>query len=252
MDYQITFTDTTKASFVVKPYTANGPKEPGAPTPLYSSAVSANTSLVLLGKGAFDYGEPIQKNLVHLLENFANTTRPSYPVQGQLWYKNVDVGDPIWPTDPTKQGVYVFNGTAWTQVLTAGATVQGDLNMGAHRITNVADASSATDALNVQSGDYRYINITGDSMAGTLNMSTNRITGVGDAVDHFDAISMSFGDSRYLNLTGGSMLGTIDMNNSKIINVTDGTNPQDALNVRTAKTMFVQQTAGGAIDGGEY
>lgn len=252
MDYQFTFTDSTKPIFVVKPYTANGPKEPGAPTPLFSSAVSANTSLILLGKGAFDYGEPVQKNFVHLLENFANKTRPSYPIQGQLWYKSDDAADPVWPTDPVKKGLYVYNGTMWTQIVSGGAALQGDLDAGTHRVINVADAQAATDALNVQTGDYRYINITGDAMSGTLNMTTNRITNVGDAVDYFDAVSMSFGDSRYLRTVGGQMLGTIDMNNNRIMNVTDPVAQQDALNLRSAKALFIQAGAGGSVDGGTY
>lgn len=252
MDYQITFTDTTKAPFVIKPYTANGPKEPMAPAPLHTSAVSANTSLVLLGKGAFDYGEPIQKNLVHLLENFASPTRPSYPIQGQLWYKTSNTGDTSQPTDPARAGLYVYNGTSWVQVFSSGSAMQADLDMGTYHITNVANATQPTDALNVQTGDYRYVNITGDAMAGVLNMATNRISNVGSATDAYDAISRSFGDSRYLQLTGGTMVGTLDTNNNKIINLQDATSPQDALNVRTAKTMFIQAGSGGAVDGGEY
>lgn len=252
MDYQITFSDVSKASFVVKPYTANGPKEPNSPTPLYSSAVSANTSLVILGKGAFDYGEPIQKNFVHLLENFANKTRPAYPIQGQLWYKNEPVGDPNWPSDPSSVGLYVYTGTVWTQVTTTGVPLTSHLDAGTFKVINLADAVDATDALNLRTGDARYVNVSGDQMAGSLNMSTNKITNVGNAVDAYDAVSLSFGDTRYIQVTGGQMLGTLDLNNNIITNLRDAINPQDALNMRTAKSIFVMAGVGGAVDGGVY
>lgn len=249
MDYSIKFTDTSKAPFVVKSYTANGPKTPGAPTPLFSGAVSANTSIVVLGKGAFDYGEPIQTNMVHLLENFSNITRPSYPIEGQLWYKNAAGGDPRFPTDPGAVGLYMFNGAIWTQVATTGAPLTAALDAGGNKFINVGNASNPTDALNMQTGDTRYINTTGDTMTGPLNMALNVITGLADAYSATDAVSLSFLMSRYLPLIGGQLLGNVDMNNNTIVYVGDATNPQDALNLRTAQTLF---GAGSVIDGGIF
>lgn len=252
MDYQLTFTDTTKAPFVVKPYTANGPKQPGSATPLFSGAVSANSSLIFLGKGAFDYGEPVQQNFMHLLENFANKTRPAYPTQGQLWYKNTEVGDPSYPTDPTQVGLYIYTGTAWAQVLLANAPATGLVNAGNFKVVNVADATEPTDALNQRVGDARYVNVSGDTMIGPLNMSSSRIVNVGDATESHDAISRAFGDSRYVPVLGGAMLGDLTMNNNKVAYVMDATNPQDALNLRTAKNLFILAGVGGAVDGGVY
>lgn len=50
----------------------------------------AGSSLTLIGKNVSNYGEYINENLVHLLENFANTDIPNVPIVGQLWY---DLGD---------------------------------------------------------------------------------------------------------------------------------------------------------------
>ncbi len=252
MDYTISFTDTSKASFVIKPYTTNGPKDPSAPTPLYNGAVSASTSLVLLGKGAFDYGEPIQRNFVHLLENFANKYRPSYPIQGQLWYKNADVGDPSWPGDPGTRGLYLYNGSTWTQIPTAGVPMSAQLDAGTFKIVNVADPVDPADALNLRTGDARYVNVSGDQMRGPLNMSSNRVTNVGDAQDAYDAINLNVADSRYLQVSGGQMMGGINMNNRPLTNVPDAVNPQDALSLRKAMNLFVTAAPGGAIDGGTY
>lgn len=252
MEYTITFTDANKGSFTVKPYTANGPASPAAATPLYNGAASASTSLILIGKGAFDYGEPIQKNLVHMLEHFANRSRPTYPIQGQLWYKNEDYGDPYWFTDPSKSGLYVYTGASWMQVVTADTPISGDINANAHKVTNVADATNDTDALNVRTGDYRYVNVGGDTMSGNLNMSTSRITNVGMPTDPHDAVNQAHCDSRYLQVAGGQLFGGINMNNNTIINVADPTYPQDALNLRSARSMFIIAGVDGSVDGGTY
>lgn len=44
------------------------------------------TDLTLVGKNATTYGEFLNENFVHILENFASTSAPNNPIQGQLWY----------------------------------------------------------------------------------------------------------------------------------------------------------------------
>jgi hypothetical protein len=48
--------------------------------------LNTQTDLSFIGKGYAGYGETIAENFLHLLENFANTSAPSRPIQGQLWY----------------------------------------------------------------------------------------------------------------------------------------------------------------------
>lgn len=50
--------------------------------------VDNSTTLTLFGKGAPSYGEGLQENLVHLLENFCSDTAPLRATTGQLWYQN--------------------------------------------------------------------------------------------------------------------------------------------------------------------
>ena len=45
-----------------------------------------SSSLVLFGKGAPNYGEGLQENLIRILENFAAPTAPTAPTIGQLWF----------------------------------------------------------------------------------------------------------------------------------------------------------------------
>jgi len=48
--------------------------------------VNTQTDLSLIGKGYAGYGETIAENFLHLLENFSNTSAPTKPIEGQLWY----------------------------------------------------------------------------------------------------------------------------------------------------------------------
>lgn len=99
--YTIDFTDTVaKPSFAIAPFTTDGPVSPNDLT-LDSAASAANTSLLLHGKGVPNYGERVNENLIHLLENFASDVEPVFPTTGQLWY------------DTAVTTLRIFNGTAF-------------------------------------------------------------------------------------------------------------------------------------------
>lgn len=72
--YIIDFSDSTKASFTITPGTTS----------------TTDTSLKLFGQNVPLYGEGVNENFLHLLENFANSTPPLNPIEGQLWFNNVD------------------------------------------------------------------------------------------------------------------------------------------------------------------
>jgi microcystin-dependent protein len=130
MAYEINFTDSVnKGSITVEDQTAN-----------------TETSLTLPGRNLTDYGTKILENFLHLLENFANTSSPGNPVEGQLWYDNTSgidqlklydganwvsagglkkassapaaeqslIGD-LW-VDTSNQQVYLYSGSGWTLV----------------------------------------------------------------------------------------------------------------------------------------
>jgi hypothetical protein len=66
-------------------------------------------SQVLVGKNYAGYGQFLDDNFVHLLENAANTTAPTAPLTGQLWYN-------------TTSGVLtVWNGSGWKTLASANA-----------------------------------------------------------------------------------------------------------------------------------
>jgi hypothetical protein len=56
-------------------------------TELIDSTVDqTSTDLTLIGKNVSNYGEFFNENLIKLLENFANTSQPNFPIPGQIWY----------------------------------------------------------------------------------------------------------------------------------------------------------------------
>ena len=55
-------------------------------TTLIDGTTDTTTDLTLIGKNYSGFGLAINQDLVKLLENFANSTPPSKPITGQLWY----------------------------------------------------------------------------------------------------------------------------------------------------------------------
>ena len=55
-------------------------------TTVADGVVDTTSDLTLIGKNYFNYGLYQNQNYVRLLENFANTTAPTKPITGQLWY----------------------------------------------------------------------------------------------------------------------------------------------------------------------
>jgi hypothetical protein len=49
-----------------------------------------STDITLIGKNATTYGEFFNENFIKILENFANTTQPNFPLEGQLWYDKTE------------------------------------------------------------------------------------------------------------------------------------------------------------------
>ena len=70
MGYKINFTNTNKQSITVDDLSLN----------------NTDTSLVFVGKNYPGYAQFIGENFLHLLENFASSSEPANPIEGQLWY----------------------------------------------------------------------------------------------------------------------------------------------------------------------
>ena len=67
------------------------------------NTINQETSLKLPGRNTTAYGSSIAENFLHLLENFANSSNPGSPVEGQLWYDN----------SPGVDQLKLWDGSAW-------------------------------------------------------------------------------------------------------------------------------------------
>ena len=69
-------------------YTVNKTNSSATPNSytVQDSILNSQTDISFIGKGYAGYGEIVAENFLHLLENFSNTTAPSKPIKGQLWF----------------------------------------------------------------------------------------------------------------------------------------------------------------------
>jgi len=70
--------------------------------------INDDSSMILVGKNYAGYGEFLNQNFIHLLENGSNNTPPSAPLRGQLWW------------DKSTSTMKVYNGAAFKVI--SGAT----------------------------------------------------------------------------------------------------------------------------------
>ena len=251
-DYIINFTDPANGSFVIKPMTTNGPLTPVAPTPLDPQATSANTSLVLLGKGMYQYGERVAEDFVHMLENFAYATSPAYPIQGQLWFKNtspqslnvlgtqnftivaVNAGLNTWTVSGNHASVFNITVAPGNALTVSGNTntpsnttytVISATNNGAN--TDIVVSPGTIPVASTATGTIHYIawqTVLTSSLptTGDLDMGGFKIINLGNPTLPTDALNLGFADTRYVNIAGDTMTGTLTVSSADIV-LTGGT-----------------------------
>jgi hypothetical protein len=232
-DYLIDKTDPANGSFVIKPYTTNGPASPGSPTPLDPQAVSADTSIVLLGQGMSQYGERFQESVVHMLEHFSYQSRPVYPIQGQIWFKNIDFDDSFAnPTDPLLQGLYVFDGANWVNVPVSGM-VGGDFDMDGFKIVNLANPQDTDDqqSVTVNFANDTYLRIDGTNIANPPDTDGQQV------------VTVNFANDKYLRLDA-----TNDPMSADLVLTANGVFPQANSNIAATITYVNSMTLDG-LDG---
>ena len=115
----------------------------------------------------------------------------------------------------------------------------GNLDLNSNKIENLGDATTATDAMNQQSSDARYVELAGDTMTGNLAMGTNLITGLGDATTGTDAMNQQSSDARYVELAGDTMTGNLAMGSNLITGLGDAVSDTDGLNRQTADGRYI-------------
>jgi len=76
-----------------------------------------STDLTLIGKNFSGFGDYLNENFVHLLENFAGQSQPSQPIIGQLWF------------DTSENRIKVYSGSEWKAVGTSALSVSRPLDI---------------------------------------------------------------------------------------------------------------------------
>lgn len=78
--------------------------------------INTSSSMILVGKNYAGYGEFLDENFVHLLENGANSTAPGAPLTGQLWW------------DTSSSVMKVYTGTTFKTISSATASASAPTN----------------------------------------------------------------------------------------------------------------------------
>lgn len=81
-----------------------------------SAGFSASAPLTLIGKNYAGYGEFLDENFIHLLENGASATQPGAPLVGQIWW-NKSTGT-----------MQAWSGLAWKTLTGAKTSATGPTN----------------------------------------------------------------------------------------------------------------------------
>ena len=140
---------------------------------------TTSTSVGLPGRNYAGYGQALDTNFVHQIENFAASTPPANPLRGQLWYDINNNLLKICPTDGQS------NANAWITVAVSSSTstssfgtVQVTGNLQANNITsnNSITGNSITVAYATVTANATIANanLTGTTTA--ANLTTTYIT----------------------------------------------------------------------------
>jgi len=130
---------------------------------------TTNSSLSLVGKNYKSYGLFVNQNFVRLLENFANTSAPTAPLPGQLWFNST--------TKLLNVNVASTKGTAnaiWKTV--AGMTISA---------TTPTNAYTGEQWYNTSDGQLNIYTGTGWRLIGPLSkLSTGNTGAIPDTVEN--------------------------------------------------------------------
>ena len=138
---------------------------------------TTSTSIGLPGRNYAGYGQSLDTNFVHQLENFADTDPPANPLRGQLWYNTNNSTLYVCPTDGEANALawLALTSTSSGGTTTFGAvTVTGNVQANNITVTNNANANAAT---------FSYLTVSAnaniaDANVTTANLGTLRTTAI--------------------------------------------------------------------------
>lgn len=127
---------------------------------------TTSTSLGLPGRNYAGYGQTLDTNFVHLTENFADSSPPPNPLQGQIWYNTSNGVLYVCPTDGETNAA---NWLALTATVSGGTTTFGAVSVtGNITAGNVYANAGTVGALN---GTFFNLTVTNSANIGNANLS---------------------------------------------------------------------------------
>jgi hypothetical protein len=131
---------------------------------------TTSTSLGLPGKNYAGYGQPMDTNMVHQLESYANTSPPANPLRGQLWY-NINNGILyVCPADGETNG---SNWAAITLTSAGGVTTFGNVSVTGNITGNNITIVNNSNANAITSG---YLTVTTSANIASANITNGNIS----------------------------------------------------------------------------
>lgn len=132
---------------------------------------TTSTSIGLPGKNYAGYGQQLDTNFVHTLENFAASSPPPNALRGQLWFNTNNSTLYVCPTDGES------NSLAWlslTSTASGGTTTFGQVTV----TGNIASNNLAvTNTMTANSASLNFITVSANATVGNLIAANANITG---------------------------------------------------------------------------
>lgn len=128
-----------------------------------------STSAGLPGRNYAGYGQSLNTNMVHVIENYADSTVPSNPLRGQMWYNTNANTMYVCPADGETNAA---NWLALTSTASGGTTTFGAVTVTGDLQANNVIASNNVSAVN---GSFTNISATANANIGTANVTSGVI-----------------------------------------------------------------------------
>ena len=198
---------------------------------------TSSTSLALPGRNYAGYGQYVDTNFVHQLENYANGSPPPNPLAGQLWYNTNSNTMYVCPVDGTTSA---SNWLALTSTSSGGTTTFGAVtvtgNIGSNNMT-------VTNAISADTITVRLATVTANATIANANVTTGNI-------GTLNTTTITSGSAT----TAGTMTGTWTYNGTGTANSVAGTaiyfnsgnivinNSGNTYGIKTDKYMYANGT----------
>ena len=129
---------------------------------------TTSTTLGLPGRNYAGYGQSLDTNFVHMLENFANGNVPANPIRGQLWYDTNNSLLKVCPVD---------GATASTWLALTSTSSGGTTTFGAVTVTGniAANNMSVVNGITADTISVRLATVTANATIANAAITTGNI-----------------------------------------------------------------------------